>query len=454
MHVLIVDDEPALREVLTGAGHTVEQVAGVGAARALLAHGEFDVVLSDMRMPDGDGLELLRETRRGGNDATFVFITAFGSVESAVDALRAGAFDIVSKPVSGEEVLHRLNQIAAVRGLRQENRVLRQAVTESRRIYRFTAPGMLAVDRLVTKVAPTDSTVLITGESGTGKTLIARSIHAQSERCSGAFVTVKCGAIPETLLEAEFFGHTKGAFTGADRPRRGLFAQADHGTLFLDEVSELPLSMQTKLLHAIEEKEVRALGSDQARPIDVRVIAATNRDLQAMVREGRFREDLFFRLGVFHIHVPPLRERAADLRGLIRYILGGAAGADGAAVDAVPEIEVAAEEALLVYPWPGNVRELENVLSHAQIVGDGGRITLADLPAEVARVAPGSGVSVTSAGTLRSRLRRFESEVILRALEEADGDRRIAAQRLGIGLSSLYRKIEELDIRERLRAAH
>lgn len=458
MHVLIIDDEPALRQILAtrlmGAGHTVEEAPGVGAARTLLARGDFDVALCDLRMPDGDGLQLLRDSRQAGVDTTFVILTAFGSVETAVEALRAGAFDYVTKPVSGEEVLHRLGQIAALRGLREENRALRRAVNQSTRpMFRFTSPAMVEVDRLVARVAPTDSTVLITGESGTGKTMIARSIHGQSARSAAAFVAVNCGAIPETLLEAEFFGHTKGAFTSADRARKGLFVQADRGTLFLDEVGELPLAMQTKLLHAIEEKEVRPLGSEQTRRVNVRLVAATNRDLQAMVRDGRFREDLFFRLGVFHIHVPPLRDRASDLRGFIHHLLGSGAGTgpDGGAGRA-PALDTAAEAALLAYPWPGNARELENVLARARIVADGDRITVADLPAALARGAPTPPGSAGATGTLRAQMRRHETEIIVRALEDADGDRRVAAQRLGIGLSSLYRKLEELDIRDRVRA--
>jgi two-component system response regulator AtoC len=420
----------------------------------LLARGDFDVALCDMRMPDGDGLQLLRESRQAGVDTTFVIITAFGSVETAVEALRAGAFDYVTKPVSGDEVLHRLSQIAALRGLREENRVLRRAVSETvRPPFRFTSPSMQEVDRLVAKVAPTDSTVLITGESGTGKTMIARTIHTQSARSGGPFVAVNCGAIPETLLEAEFFGHTKGAFTSADRARKGLFVQADRGTLFLDEVGELPLAMQTKLLHAIEEKEVRPLGSEQTRRVNVRLIAATNRDMHAMVREGRFREDLFFRLGVFHIHVPPLRERLADLRAFLRHLLAGPSQPSSESARAT-EVEAAAEQALLSYSWPGNARELENVLARAKIVADGDRITLADLPTAVTKMVPAHRAGSDGApGTLRAQMRRHESEIILRALEDSDGDRRIAAQRLGIGLSSLYRKIEELEIRDRVRAS-
>jgi two-component system, NtrC family, response regulator AtoC len=458
MHILIIDDEPALRQILTarltGAGHTVEEAVNLATARAKLTRGDFDVALCDMRMPDGDGLQLLRESKQTGVDTTFVIVTAFGSVETAVEALRAGAFDYVTKPVSGEEVLHRLTQIAALRGLREENRALRRVVSETvRPPFRFGSPSMQEVDRLVAKVAPTDSTVLITGESGTGKTMIARSIHAQSARNMGSFVAVNCGAIPETLLEAEFFGHTKGAFTSADRARKGLFVQADRGTLFLDEVGELPLAMQTKLLHAIEEKEVRPLGSEQSRRVNVRLVAATNRDMQAMVREGRFREDLFFRLGVFHIHVPPLRERGADMRAFIRHLLAAPAQAGGDGSRAT-EIDAAAEHALLAHTWPGNARELENVLARAKIVADGDRITLADLPAALTHLTPAQRSSAEGApGTLRAQMRRHESDIIMRSLEDSDGDRRIAAQRLGIGLSSLYRKIEELEIRDRVRAS-
>ena len=314
---------------------------------------------------------------------------------------------------------------------------------------------MLEVDRLVQRVAPTNSTVLITGESGTGKGVIARALHAQSGRTSGSFVSINCGAIPETLLESEFFGHTKGAFTGADRVRKGLFVEADGGTLFLDEIGELPLHTQTKLLHVIEEKEVRALGSEQSRRVDVRIIAATNRDLQGMVADGKFREDLYFRLGMFHIVVPPLRERQEDIKSLLKHVLSGiVAGNRGGRL---AQIDPAAEEVLLAYRWPGNVREIENVLNRAHLMADGDRITLADIPPQITSAIPVaptatpvekpasetiSGDAIPS-GDLRELLRSYEWHVILSAIKAADGDRRVAAQRLGIGLSSLYRKLEE-----------
>jgi two-component system response regulator AtoC len=305
---------------------------------------------------------------------------------------------------------------------------------------------MADVERLASKVAPTESTVLITGESGTGKGVIARWIHESSSRARGPFLPVNCSAIPEQLLESEFFGHTKGAFTGADRARRGLFVEADHGTLFLDEIGELPLHMQTKLLSVIEEKMVRAVGADQPRRVDTRVIAATNRDLGEMVRQGKFREDLYFRLAMFRLHLPPLRERRADLPAFIRHTLASikrSGGKHGI------ELDPAAEQALVAAGWPGNVRELENVLNRACILADGERITLADLPADITRIvqpAAAAGEAPTAGeGSLRSQLRSFEARLIARALQEANDDRRLAAERLGIGLSSLYRKLDEFE---------
>jgi two-component system, NtrC family, response regulator AtoC len=449
MHVLVIDDEAAVRQIavhaVKSAGYTVSEAANATEAASKLVRGDVDVALCDIRMPDGDGLTLLANTRSSGIDTVFIMITAFGSMQTAVEALRAGAYDYITKPVHREELVHRLAQIAAIRGLREENRNLKRAVSARKAAdyFRFSSPTMAEIDRLVGKVAPTDSTVLITGESGTGKGVTARAIHDASARSAGPFVAVNCGAIPENLLESEFFGHTKGAFTGADRARKGLFLEADGGTLFLDEIGELPLQMQSKLLHAIGEKSVRAIGAEQARPVDLRIIAATNRELKQMVAEGRFREDLFFRLSMFHIHVPPLRDRQTDIRGLIQHILQRDRGGKAYEIDPI------AEEVLLGYAWPGNVRELENVINRASILADNNRITLADIPAEITRViAPApSGISIASPseGYLRDQVRQFEASLIQRTLEATGGDRRLAAQKLGIGLSSLYRKLEEVD---------
>jgi DNA-binding NtrC family response regulator len=394
-------------------------------------------------MPDGNGVDVVRNFKASGGDTQFIMVTAFASMETAVEALRAGATDYIVKPVSNEELLHRLSQIESMRSLRAENKVLRSLVGGSRGLFRFASPAMQDVDRLVGKVAGTDSTVLITGESGTGKGVVARTIHDQSPRAAFPFIPVNCGAIPENLLESEFFGHTKGAFTGADRARKGLFAMADRGTLFLDEIGELPLNMQTKLLHVIEDKEVRPLGGEQVRRVDTRIVAATNRDLSVMVKDGRFREDLYFRLSMFHIHMPPLRERRGDLSQLIRHLLNGISGIPG---ERRLDIEAEAEEALLSYAWPGNVRQLENVINRAHILADGGSITMMDLPPDITRqpvAAPSVGMQIANEGNLRDQLRQIEADLINRAIESSGGDRRAAAQKLGIGLSSLYRKLEE-----------
>ncbi len=450
LHVLVVDDEPAIRQVLCAAlnkaGYPVESAGSAAEALAKLDKTPFDVVLSDVFMPVTDGIELIRQARARGHSATFIMITAFASVDSAIDAIKAGAWDYITKPVHNEEILRRLEQIDAVRGLREENRTLRRMVMGSDdSAFSFTAPAMQAADRLISRVAPTDSTVLLTGESGTGKGVAARRLHELSPRRDGPFVAVNCGAIPENLIESELFGHTKGAFTSADRARKGLFAQADHGTLFLDEIGELPLALQTKLLHVLESKEVRPVGAEASRKVDVRIVAATNRELPAMVRDGRFREDLFFRLSMFQIPMPPLRERRADIAPLIRHLLRRHVPSPGAAK---LEIDAEAEDLLVNFDWPGNVRQLENVLHRAAILADGGRIRIADLPPEVARVADadvadGGDSAPCGEGPLRERVRRFEVSLIKRAIDDASGDRRLAAQRLGIGLSSLYRKLEE-----------
>lgn len=449
MHVLVIDDEPAIRQILSSvisrAGYSVDVAASTAEAASKLMRGDVDVAFCDIRLADGDGIELVRSFKGSGIDTQFIMVTAFASMETAVEALRAGATDYIVKPVGNEELLHRLSQIEAMRGLRAENKALRTLVAGGRDLFHFTSPVMQDVDRLVAKVAVTNSTVLITGESGTGKGVYARSIHEQSTRAGAPFIQVNCSAIPENLLESEFFGHSKGAFTGADRARKGLFLQADRGTLFLDEIGELPLHLQTKLLHVIEDKQVRPLGSEQTRLVDVRIIAATNRNLEKMVKECTFREDLYFRLSMFHIHVPALRERSADFDALLPYLLAKVAGMPAQTLEIDPE----ANDILRAYTWPGNVRQLENVINRAYILADGGHITLADLPPDVSRqsatISEVTGTVVAREGGLRDQLRQLEAEVIARALEEAGGDRKSAAQKLGIGLSSLYRKMEEFE---------
>jgi two-component system, NtrC family, response regulator AtoC len=452
LEVMVVDDEPAIRQVLTAfllkAGHNVYQAGNGTEAFERLSKGDIDVAISDIKMPDITGIELMRRVKAAGVDTNFIMMTAYASVDTAIEAIKAGAFDYMIKPVRNEEVLHRLIKAGDLRGLKAENNVLRRLVLGTKEEnFSFTSPAMRELDRLVAKVAPTDSTVLITGESGTGKGVIARQIHQQSGRADAPFIPVNCGAIPENLMESELFGHVKGSFTGADKARKGLFLEADKGTIFLDEIGELPLQLQVKLLHVIEEKTVRPVGSEQAKRADVRIVAATNRDLQQMVSEGRFREDLYFRLSVFHVHAPPLRERRQDVPELVRFLLQRGARRMNQTHPITLDPEV--EDILGSYDWPGNVREMENVVDRALILADEGRITCADLPPQIARTVPTGVRSIVlpadSSENLRDQVRRFESSVIYKAIGDAEGDRRAAAQKLGIGLSSLYRKLEEYE---------
>jgi two-component system response regulator AtoC len=308
---------------------------------------------------------------------------------------------------------------------------------------------MRQVEELAQKVARTESTVLITGESGTGKSFLARAIHRDSPRREQAFIQVNCGAIPEQLLESEFFGHVKGAFTGADRNKKGLFHEADGGTLFLDEIMELPIALQVKLLHAIEEKEIRPVGSQVSRRVDVRILAATNRDVGQMVSQGRFREDLYYRLNVLQIHLPALRERPEDLPDLLSYFVALESSRLG--LDREFVVDPTAEEVLLRYRWPGNLRELQNVIARALVLADDGGIQLSDLPDQVSRadaVALGEVDMGRAAkiGNLRRQVREFEQRLIVEAIDQSGGDRQHAARRLGIGLSTLYRKLEDMNI--------
>jgi two-component system response regulator AtoC len=452
LQILVVDDEPAIRQVITAhlrrAGYAVEQASDGETAMEKLSKGDVDIALCDIKLPKLSGIELLRQARVAGIDTAFIMMTAFASVDTAIEAIKAGATDYMIKPLNNEELLHRLAKVGDLRGLRAENRVLRRLVLGvNEEVFSFNSPSMREMEHMAAKVSPTNSTVLITGESGTGKGVVARLIHQQSPRAEGSFIPVNCGAIPENLVESEFFGHTRGSFTGADKARKGLFLEADGGTIFLDEVGELPLALQVKLLHVIEHKEVRPVGGEQARPVDVRIIAATNRDLGEMVAQGLFREDLFFRLSVFHIFVPPLRERRQDLPALIRFLLQRNTrriNGDGHEVTLDPGVE----ELLVNYEWPGNVRELENVINRALILADGYHISLADLPPQITQAvlpSPSPSEDLQYVGTLREQVRKFEAAIILRTIEETSGDRRAAAQKLDIGLSSLYRKLEELE---------
>ena len=449
LRVLVIDDEAAICQVLADAisrgGYEVDYVNDGEHALEKLRGDHYDIALCDIKMPGIDGIEMVRQAREAGVDTTFLMMTAFASVSTAIEAMRAGAYDYMIKPLRNEDVLRRLDQIADVISLRDENRTLRDIVFgDDEGFCSFDSEAMRRIDRLVLKVAPSESTVLITGESGTGKGVTARALHNHSRRRNALFLPVNCGAIPENLLESELFGHVKGAFTGAERAKKGLFVEADRGTLFLDEIGELPLAMQVKLLHVLEDMEVRAVGSEKSRKVDVRVIAATNRDLAADVESGAFRQDLYFRLNVVHLHIPPLRERRSDISQLIGHFMQR--HADQIGQGRPFELDRMAEQLLLHHDWPGNVRELENVIERAHILAEDERITVADLPPQLASGQQAEAMLSTADGeaqSLRDRVRAFEVGVIKEAIDEADGDRKVAARRLGIGLSTLYRKLEE-----------
>ncbi len=448
LHVLIVDDEPAIRQILASqlsrAGHFVNAVGTGVQAIELLNRGDYDVCICDLRLPDIDGLEVIRRCKQKEMDIAFLVITAFASVNTAIEAMKLGAYDYLMKPVQPDDVLFRLQHVADVTRLRQENQYLR-GIVEPAELDEETlgiSPVMQEIQILVDKVSRTEGTVLITGDSGTGKSHVARFIHRHSTRRDQPFVALNCGAIPENLLESELFGHVKGAFTGADRNKKGLFRQADGGTIFLDEVGELPLTLQVKLLHIIEDKEVRPVGSEQARRIDVRIITATNRDISKMVKDELFREDLYYRLNVLHFVLPPLRSRTEDIPVFIRHFLSSEAKRLG--LEGEYHLDSAAEEQLLVYAWPGNLRELQNVVARALVLADDREIRLSDLPPQVTRGKSSSIQSeqIQPSGTLREQVRQFELGVINRALEAAGDDRVAAARSLDIGLSTLYRKLE------------
>ena len=446
LQILIIDDEPAIRQILSrtaaSAGHSVATAANGEEALNRLAKGDIDVAICDIRMPDITGIEVVDKAHEQGIETIFLMMTAFASVNTAIDAMRAGAYDYMLKPLRNEEFLNRLERLSDVILLKTEKKVLReQVMTQNSDVCPLISPAMQQIERLILKVSPTDSTVLITGPSGSGKGVIAQSIHQNSQRRDRSFISVNCGAIPENLLESEFFGHTKGAFTGASKVKRGLFLEADQGTIFLDEIGELPLNLQVKLLHVIEDQTVRALGSEQPRKINVRIVAATNKDLKEMVEEGSFREDLYFRLNVFHIPLPPLEQRKEDLPELIKHFIRKECQKIGISDSIV--IQPEALQSLLAYNWPGNIRELQNIIARSIILSENGAIEVADLPPYIG--LPQFSIRSngdTSDSSLKQQLKNYELAIIKSAIEDANGDRKLAAKQLGIGISSLYRKLD------------
>jgi len=445
VRLLLVEDELAQRQILerqlAKLGNQVVAVETGAEAVRELEQSDFDVAVTDLKLPDFDGIEVISRTRQSGNDIPILVITAYASVKTAIAALQVGATDYLIKPVRMADLARRLRQIEDLDRLHRENQMLRRVIQQDAKSYWFPeTPEGQRITQLVSKVGRTELTVLINGESGTGKSVTARLLHAASRRAGGPFVSVNCGAIPETLIESELFGHAKGAFTGANRSRTGLFAAASGGTLLLDEVSSLSLPMQAKLLHAIEEKSVRPVGSNTTRLVDLRIIVATNRDLGEMVQQGSFREDLVFRLSVFQLRLPSLREQREAIPSAVEFFLGKHAGQHPAsAVKIAPEVW----DRFSAYDWPGNLRELENVIERALVLCENGVVTLADLPPAL-QFAPGAGPAIAH-GTLKERVSAFERLTILQAIEMAGGDRRRAAGLLGIGLSTLYRKLDAND---------
>ncbi|HXJ79721.1 MAG TPA: sigma-54 dependent transcriptional regulator [Candidatus Methylomirabilis sp.] len=443
--ILLVDDEPSARAtmalLLRKRGHRVSEAADVGAAVKALADAAFEVIVTDLRMPDGDGLEVLRAAKAHCPDADVILLTAYAGWESAKEAIQLGAFDYFEKGHEPDELLHRIDRAVADKALRRENENLRAQVRE-----RFGLPGLIAdsaqmaqVLDLVGRVAPTDATVLIQGESGTGKEVIAKALHHASTRSRGPFVAINCGALPETLLESEIFGHVKGAFTGASANKRGLYEEAHGGTLFLDEIGEMTPNLQVKLLRALQSGEVRPVGSTQAITVDARVVAATNRELEPMIRQGSFREDLFYRLNVIAIVLPPLRERREDIPRLAEHFLARFAQRQGRGL----RLSAGAMEQLLRYAWPGNVRELENAMERTAILARAETIEPGDLPPHV-----GAGLSLGSAPSLAAEQTLAEAERahISQILERHGWNHTRAAEALGIGRTTLWRKLKEYGI--------
>ena len=447
--ILFVDDDRAMCEAMASEldehDLAVEWRTSATEALELLAHEDVDVVVTDLNMRGMNGIELCQRIADNRRDVPVIVVTAFGSLETAIATIRAGAFDFLTKPFDTEDILLSIERAIRHRSLREEVRRLQTALA------RPPAPSdligessaMQRVHELIDQVAASDVGVLVTGESGTGKELVARAIHRRGSVPEAPFIAVNCAAIPEQLLESELFGHTKGAFTDARGHRRGLFADAHGGTLFLDEIGEMPMSMQVKLLRALEEKVVRPVGSNASVPFNARVIAATNRDLEAAVQDKSFREDLYYRIHVVHVEVPPLRERSGDILMLAQHFLNTAASRQKKAVTGFTP---AAAERLVTYTWPGNVRELLHAVERAVALTRFEEITLEDLPGRIAAYKATPLVVAADADELVT-LDELERRYVIRVLEAVGGNKSSAARVLGLDRTTLYRMLARFGLR-------
>jgi two-component system response regulator AtoC len=444
--LLVVDDDPVtlnlLKEVLTKEGYQVDTALGGEEAISRGMDHFFDLIITDVRMGDKDGMEVLRSFKKISPETAVIMITAFGSIETAIEAIREGAYDYISKPFKLDEIKFTIQRALEQRRLIQENKFYRQELMEK---YQFKnvigrTPQMLQVYKTIAKVADTKSTVLLCGERGTGKELIARSIHYNSQRNHCPFIPVDCASLVETLIESELFGHVRGAFTGALSTKKGLFEEADGGTLFLDEVGNLSLSMQSKLLRFLQEHEIKRVGGKESVKVDVRVIAATNQPLEPLVQSGKFREDLFDRLNVVTITIPPLRERKEDIPSLANHFLQKFSEENHKNIS---HISPEALEILTQYSWPGNVRELEHTIERAVILSIHPIILPEDLPRKMFEEIKGQEIPIPEKPL---PLRELEKRYVLKVLQETGGNKKKASEILGIDRATLYRILEKEEL--------
>ena len=451
--VLVVDDERSMRDLLAimlkQEGHDVAVVEGGAQAIETLSREVFDLIITDLRMREVDGLAVLRAAKEHSPETVVVVITAFASTETAVEAMKLGAYDYITKPFKMDEIKLVLANALERKRLRDENQALKRQLRSERRLDNFVGGSrqMLEIFETIRKTADSLSTVLVTGESGTGKELVARAVHAESPRRNGPFVSVNCGAIPETLMESELFGHVKGAFTGAVASTVGLFSAANGGTLFLDEVTEVPPSLQVKLLRVIQEREIRRVGDTKDVKVDVRLIAASNRDVAKAVQDGILREDLFYRLNVIPIHIPPLRERREDIPLLVAHFIKHRSAELGQSVRTVTPAALAILES---YRWPGNIRELENVIERALVLGSGEVFDVDALPPDLRRPRDVLDITVEipeSGLDLEATLDQIEQRYIHLALARTGGVQTRAAELLRVSFRQLRYKLQKFAAR-------